>query len=185
MSDGGNLDTVISETTNGPFSYFSLPSLNDSGTVAFNVGLTTGGGAILEKSSDGKFTTIADTSSGSIFKDFKSDVALNQEGDVAFLADLNGGGTALFTGTTSGLKKVIAVGDALDGSTVTDLFIAHKGLNDHGQIAFDAQLANGGLEVFRADTVAVPAPSSISSFGLAILCIVGYSWRRRKRTFPL
>ena len=179
VSDGSSLNTIIAETTDGPFSYFSVPTINDNGTVAFNAGLTTGEAAILTSTS-GKLTTIADTSSGSIFKDFKSDVALNQEGDVTFLAGLNDGNTAIYTKSSSGLEKVIAVGDALDGSTVSSLFVSHKGLNDHGQISFDAVLANGGQEVFRADPVAVPEPGSISSFGLVMLCIVSYRWGRRK-----
>jgi len=181
VSDGSSPNTVIAETNNGPFTYLSLPSINNNGTVAFNAGFTTGGAAIL-KNTDGNLTTVVDTSSGSIFKDFKSDVALNQQGDVAFLADLNDGSTAIYTATGSGLEKVIAVGDPLDGSTVTNLFVAHTGLNNNGQIAFDAVLANGGQEVFRADPVAVPEPSSVSLFGLAILCLVSYHWRRRNKS---
>lgn len=181
VGDGNSLKTVIAQGTNGPFSYFSLPSINDSGTVVFNAGFTTGGGAIL-KSNDGKLTTIADTSNGSIFKDFKSDVAINQQGDVVFLADLNDGGSAIYTATSLGLEKVIAVGDSLDGLTVTDLFVAHKGLNNDGQVAFDATLSNGGLEVFRADPTAVPEPSAgVPFLGVAILCMVSYHWRRRKQ----
>ena len=178
VSDGNSTNTVVAQTNNGPFTYLSLPSINNDGTVAFNAGFTTGGAAIL-KDTDGKFTIVADTRSGSIFKDFKSDVALNQQGNVAFLADLNDGSTAIYTGTETGLEKVIAVGAPLDGSTVTNLFISHKGINNNGEIAFDAVLANGGQEVFRADLVAVPEPSSVSLFGLAIVCMVGYYWRRR------
>ncbi len=179
IGDGSSLNTVVAQTTQGPFSYLSAPSLNNNDTVAFNAGLTTGGGAILE-STDGKLTTIADTSSSSIFKDFKSDVALNQQGDVAFLADLNDGSTAIYTKSALGLKKVISVGDSLDGSIVTSLFISHKGLNDDGQIAFDAVLANGGLEVFRAEPVAVPAPSSISFLAIGMICMICYRWRRHR-----
>ena len=159
--------------------------MNDNGTVAFNAGFTKGGAAIFE-SNDGNLTTIADTSSGSIFKNFNSDVALNQQGDVTFLADLKDGSTAIYTKSATGFHKVIAVGDPLDDSTVTSLFISHKGLNDHGQITFDAVLANGGEEVFRADPVPPPqqssvlSQSSISSLGLVILCLVSY-YRKRAR----
>ncbi len=180
VSDGSSFNTVVADTTNSPYIYLSLPSLNDSGTVAFNAGSTTGGAAILT-STDGKLTTIADTNSGSIFKDFKSDVALNQQGDIAFQADLNNGSTAIYTGSASGLNKVIAVGDSLDGSTVSTLFLSRGGLNDNGQIAFDAVLANGGQEVFRADPTAVPAPSGIPLLGLAMFSMIGYHWRHRKQ----
>ncbi len=184
VGDGKTLKTIITETSSGPFSYFSLPSINNSGVVAFNAGFTSGGAAIFE-TSNGKLTTIADTTSGSIFKDFKSDVALNQQGDVTFLADLKDGSTAIYTWSATGLHKVIAVGDALDGSTVSNLFISHKGLNDQGQIAFDAVLTNGGQEVFRADPVFSPNLSSVSSpssLGLvAIFSIVSYYWHHRKQ----
>ncbi len=183
VSDGRSLKTIVAETTSGPYSYFSVPTINNSGVVAFNAGFTTGKEAIF-KSSKGNLTTIADNTSRSIFKDFKSDVALNQQGDVTFLADLKDGSTAIYTWSGTGLHKVIAVGDALDGSTVTSILISHKGLNDRGQIAFDAVLANGGQEVFRADPAFAPNLSSVSSFsslGLAIFCIVGYYWSRRKQ----
>lgn len=179
VSNGTNITPVIDETTNGPFSYFSLPSLNSNGTVAFNVGFNTGGAAIVE-STNGKLTTITDTSS-SIFKDFTSDVALNQLGDIAFQADLNDGSTAIYTSTSSGLQKVIGVGDTLDGSTVATLFLSREGLNDAGQIAFDAVLTNGVQEVFRADPVTVPEPTNVPGLGIAMLVIICYHLRPWKK----
>lgn len=180
-SNNGTINSIVAQTANGPYSYLSLPTINDSGTVAFNAGFTTGGAAILE-SNNGILKTIADTSSNSIFSSFASDVALNQKGDLTFLANLKDGSTAIYTWSpTAGFTRVIAVGDSLDGSTVTGLFAAHDGLNNNGQIAFDATLATGGLEVFRADpAVAVPEPSNISSLAVAVLCIISYYWRRRK-----
>ncbi|MBV9385728.1 MAG: hypothetical protein JOZ78_04785 [Chroococcidiopsidaceae cyanobacterium CP_BM_ER_R8_30] len=184
VGNGSSINTII-DTNSGPYSYFSAPTLNNNGVVAFNAGLTTGEAFIYE-SVNGKLIEIANTGNGSIFKDFRSDVALNQQGDVTFLADLNDGGTAIYTGSRSGLQRVIGVGDSLDGSTVTDLFVSHRGLNDLGQIAFDATLATGGLEVFRADPASVPEPSSSASvLCLAILSIVSYCWRRRRQSAKL
>lgn len=172
---GGDL-TTIADTTSGRFTYFSSPTLNDSGTVAFNAGLTTGGSSIFT-SSDGNLTTIADTSGS--FNSFISDVAINEPGNVAFLADLDNGTTGIFTGSDSGFNEVIAVGDTLGGSTVTQLRISRNGLNDAGQIAFDAVLADGTQRVFRADPIAVPESGSSALFALAILGMVGIRWRRR------
>ncbi len=184
-SNGRSFKTIVSNTS-GSYSYFSLPSINNNGTVAFNAGYTNGREAIIE-STNGNLTTIADNSSGSIFKDFKSDVAINNQGDVAFLADLKDGSTAIYSWSAdSGFSKVIAVGQALDGSTVTSLFVSHKGLNDHGHVAFDAVLANGGDEVFRAEPGyglqqnSVLSLDGVSTVGLAIFSIVSYYWRHRK-----
>lgn len=177
VSNNGKL-TTIADSSQG-YTYFSVPEINNKGTVAFNAGLANGSSAIFE-STGGQLTTIADTNG--IFKDFKSDVALNEQGQVAFLADLKNGTTAIYTGSDLGLKQVIAVGDPLNGSTVSQLFVSHRGLNDLGQVTFDAVLANGySQEVFRADPIPVPEPSSIPLLGLAILGMVGYRWRRRRQ----
>lgn len=172
---GGQLTTIAD--TNSGFTYLSAPTLNDSETVAFNGGFAGGSGVFT--SSNGQITTIAETSG--IFSDFRSDVALNELGQVTFLADLDNGRTAIFTGSDSGLNEVIAVGDSLGGSTVTQLFISHDGLNDAGQVAFDAVLADGSQRVFRADPIAVPESNGSALFALAILGIVGLRWGRQKR----
>ena len=164
---------------------FSVPTINNNGTVALNVGYTNGKEAIIE-STNGHLTTIANNSTRSMFKVFKSDVAINNQGELAFLADSKDGKTSIYTwSAASGFHKVITVGEALDGSTVTSLFVAHKGLNSKGQVAFDAVLANGGYEVFRADPVyglqqnSVLSLDGASTLGLAIFSIVSYYWRYR------
>ena len=60
---------------------------------------------------------------------------------------LSGG---IFTGPDLVEDKVIAVGDALFGSTVTYVAFG-RGLNNNGQIAFTALLADGRSVVARAD----------------------------------
>ena len=183
-SNGRRFATIV-DTNSGSYSYFSVPSINVNGTVVLNVGYTNGKEAIIE-STNGQLTTIADNSDGSMFKDFKSDVAINNQGDLAFLADSKDGNTAIYTWSpTSGFHQVIKVGEALDGSTVTSLFVSHKGLNSKGEVAFDALLANGGDEVFRSDPVyglqqnSVLSLDGVSTLGLAIFSIVSYYWRHR------
>ncbi len=181
VSSAGKITSIISESDNGPFTYFSVPSLNNSGTVAFNAGFKTGGAAILEET-DGKFSIVADTTSG-LFKSFKSDVALNQKGEVAFLAALNDGRDAIYIGSSSGLKEIVAVGDSLGGSTVTNLFVSHDALNDSDQLTFDATLASGTEQVFLVNPLAVPEPTStFPLLGVAIVGMVGYRWRRTKQS---
>lgn len=178
---GGEVTPIITTTEYGPFNYLSAPSINNSGTVAFNAGFRTGGGAILE-SINGNLNTVVDTSNG-YFTNFRSDVALNQQGQVAFLADYDGG-TGIFTGSRdSGFNEVISVGDSIGGLTVQQLFISHRGLNDNGQLSFDAVLGDGIIHnVFRADPVAVPESNSSALFALAILALVGVRWRHRKQS---
>lgn len=175
---GGELTPIV-DTTNGIFNSLSSPTLNDSGTVAFNAGLAGGQSAIFT-SSGGNLTTIADTSGS--FSAFSSDVALNDPGNVAFLANLDDGTTGIFTGSDSGFNEIVAVGDTLGGSTVTQLFISHDGLNDAGQVAFGVYLADGTQRVFRADPIAVPESNGSALFAIAILGIVGLRWRRRMQS---
>lgn len=82
-------------------------------------------------------------------------VSLNNAGQVAFLF---GAGTRanILTGVGTALHPVIRTGDRLLGSTVTGLNFAREGLNDNGQVAFAAFLADGREVVVRAD----PAPGT-------------------------
>jgi hypothetical protein len=82
------------------------------------------------------------------------DVAVNAAGRAAFLAyrmPAAGSGSGIFTGPDAVADKVIATGDPLFGSTVTGLAFDRDGLNDAGQIAFRAQLADGRHVVVRAE----------------------------------
>jgi len=185
-SSGGAITPVV-DTSSGLFTKFSVATLNDSGTLAFDAGLANGGSAIYT-SSGGKLTTIADTSG--LFQDLTlSDVAINQKGQVAFLGQLKDGTVGIFDGSNPVTDKVIAVGDKLGNYTVQNLFVSHEGLNNSGQLAFDATLGDGNgnttEQIFLADPTnptAVPAPNSVPLLGISILVMIAYRWRRGKQS---
>lgn len=181
-SSSGEYST-IADTSSGLFTNFSVATINDSGTIAFGADLANGGSGIFT-SSGGKLTSIADTSG--LFKNLTlSDIALNQKGQVAFLGQLKDGTTSIFDGADPIANKVISVGDKLGNYTVTNLFISHEGLNDQGQIAFDATLVDGSgnttEQIFLANPTAVPeASGGLPLLGIAILGMVSYRWRKKQ-----
>jgi hypothetical protein len=87
---------------------------------------------------------------------------LNDNGVVAFDAAVGSGNEAqwgIFTGGDPITDRVIGVGDLLDGSAITGLGLG--GINNHGQIAFSANLQDGRFVIFRAEPVAIPEPATI------------------------
>jgi hypothetical protein len=129
------------------FSWLQRPSVNTSGTVAFIGRLDVGGvnGTYGVYTTDGISVKLVGTSPVDRF-------SLNDSGSVVIRKTLSGGaGTGLYLGR-SGLidQEVIGQGDALDGSTVTDAFIWEESLNDLGQVAFWAFLADGRRGVYVA-----------------------------------
>jgi hypothetical protein len=150
--------------------------------VAFQAVLDTGGVGIFT-GSGGATTSIVDSSG--LFS-FFGGPAINDEGTVAFLANLNTGGEGIFTGSGSVTNKVIATGDTLFGSTVTQLFFYNEGLNNTGQLAFFARLADGTSGIFRADPESTsepqPVPEPTSALGLLAVGLLGVGmWRKRQQ----
>jgi hypothetical protein len=139
------------------------PNINDLGTVAFHRFFGNRAGEELVTGTGGPLTVIADTAgpfaSFGFYFGFVPP-ALNNKGQVAFLADLDAGGTGIFTGTDPVANKVIQTGDTLDGAVITSLRFCDKGLNDAGQLAFQATLNDPSVPegvrvaIFRA----TPAP---------------------------
>jgi hypothetical protein len=139
---------------------FSAPSINNRGEIGF-VGLNNGTLSVIV--SDGKKTRIvADTNgpfagflSGTRFPgvigDFESGVSLNESGNVAFIGALDAGGLGIFTGPDVIKDKVIAIGDPLAGSSVSELDLSRQSLNNAGQIAFQATLTDGRYVIVRAE----------------------------------
>ncbi len=168
--------TTIADTRNSFSSLFGNGSpVNNNGIVAFEADLKSGGEGIF--TGNGKsVTTIADTSDS--FSGF-STPAINDEGTVAFEAGLKGSGGGIFTGSDPIADKVIANGDSLFGSTVTFVDITNpQSLNNLGQIAFVAALADGTRSIYVATPV--PEPSTITGSGLALAGLGLFKRRQQK-----
>src|SRR5207248_7349786 len=81
-------------------------------------------------------------------------VSINNGGEIVFGATLTAGGRGFFKGSDPVADKIIAIGDALSGSTVVGFpqnAMNPRGLNNDGQILFRADLADGRRVLVRAD----------------------------------
>jgi hypothetical protein len=142
----GNTTTPAGTITSDFFSHIAV---NNSGTVAASTE-----GHRIYVSSGGNLQLFVSNISA-----FSEDdaVSINDSGEIAFFADLSAGGSGIFTGPDPVLDKVVETGDALDGSTILALGFGSEGLNNSGEIAFWAKLANGQQGEFVAS---IPEPSS-------------------------
>ena len=134
----------------------------------------------LPASAQRAFTLIADTGPESPFSGFgfSPSLSLNDAGTVAFLADLRAGGSGLFTGSDPVADRIIGTGDALFGSVVTGLSFYRDGLNNNGELAFRATLADGRQVIARA---VIPEPGTLALLAGAAVPGVGLALRRRRQ----
>jgi hypothetical protein len=141
VADGSRRDPPVTiANTAGPYSSFGTwVSINNAGVAAFTAELDAGGRGVF--AGDGTMTTTIADNSGAF--DAFDEPAINNAGDVAFRAELDDGGHGIYVGADPVADKVIAYGDALFGSTVTQLEFFHFGHNDAGQIAFVYSLDDG------------------------------------------
>ena len=144
-SSGGELNPVLLE--NSTLNGFDHPNINDQGKIAFS-GQNNGVAGIFTIDNNGSLSTITDASGS--FTSF-GNLSLNNQGTVAFEAGLDTGGNGIFIGPDPVADKVIATGDSLLGSTVTNVDFLPGGLDSSGEVAFFAQLADGTTGIFRAD----------------------------------
>jgi len=122
------------------------PVINNSGTVAFEgaVGSIHG----IYTTDTGASVTLVGTGPGA-----GQGFSINNSGAVAYRRDAGDGpGRGVFVGRPGAVdRKVIGLGDPLDGSTVSSVRVWPESLNDDGQVAFWAHLANDRVGVYRAD----------------------------------
>ena len=123
---------------NSPLSNYTVPSINESATVAFNAGLDVGGQGIFTGNSKGT-TTIADSTG--VF-DLFSSADINNQGTVAFLAQLDDQSTGVFTSTNGQITTLV------DTSSGFSSFLSDPSLNNQGKVAFQATLDNGITGIF-------------------------------------
>jgi len=183
--NGGSLNTSADSNPSSPFNAFYGNAINNKGTVAFSAGLKDNSQGIFT-SSGNQTAKIVDTTGS--FKQFNfpsqpnSTLSINDEGTVAFVGKLNAGSTGIFTGPDPVADKVIGTGDLLDDSTVTNLILSDRALNNSDQVVFVATLtdANGTTHeaVYRAEPV--PEPRNVAVFGMATFVMLGSAWLRRK-----
>ena len=177
LAPGGS--PVQIANTSGPFADFfnqGRVALNDSGTVGFVASLDAGGQGLYKVAPGGSPVEIANTSGP--FSSFGSP-SINALDVLTFTADLDAGGRDLYVLPPGGLlTRLIGTGDPLDGSTITGFAFPSNtsALNDAGQIAFVANLADGRQGVFVATPV--PEPTSLAFLGA---CGVAAFVHRRRR----
>lgn len=153
----------------------AAPSINDSGTVAF-LGELTGGGQAIYSGSGGSLTLIADT-----FGAYSALGApiINNSGSVFFGVLTNAGALEFYVDSA----RVIGTGDALDGSTVTNLNYFGDVLSNTGSVAFFAELADGRTGIYvAAATAAVPEPSSVLLLSAGFGGLLAFAHRFRGKT---
>lgn len=157
VEDGGAVITNL---------FLQRPVINNAGVIAF-VGRHADGRVGVFKTTDGSSFTYVGSGATQGGHDR---ISLNDRGEVAFDATASAGhNEILYVGSGSGsAKAVIGQGDALDGSIAQQLFMWHESLNDHGQLAFYAMLADGRRGVYRADPqwlASVSFTQSVTSCG--------------------
>lgn len=172
LKGDGKTITTVADSTSG-LKNLQFPAINDRGNVVFTADLNTGGnGAFI--GSNGSVRNFVDTSGA--FSIIRA-TSINNKDEVAFGADLDAGGEGVFIGSNSITDKVIATGDTLFGSTVTNVFaFSNNFINDRGQIVFSAELTDGRRVIARAEPLStsptsVPEPNFLLS--LAVLPILG------------
>lgn len=160
----------VLEEGRGAISDPRVIGFSDSGYIGLMTDLNSVRGTSIYLVNDTDSTLIANEGDpapqdGLFFLDIHSrSPALNENGQIAFVSDLsdqvNGDitGTALFLyDPVDGLQQVLATGDELDTSTITSLSLVgsaysptsrpissnHSGLNNHGDLAFHFELADG------------------------------------------
>jgi hypothetical protein len=133
--------SVVDVVNNFDFFGFGDPVINDAGVVADSAG----GVAGLEIfSGNARGITARTDPSSALFAEFEHP-SMNNRGAVAFSAFETNGAQGIFVELTGGASPVavLQTGDPLFGSTVTAVTVGRFAFNDHFQLVFGYELADG------------------------------------------
>lgn len=177
LLNGTALNLTYTDNPFGPPSTVALEQYSDAdvssdGTIIFSANFNALYDAIYVYK-NGVLTQYMKSGIGSRPAGPYANPAINDNGVTAVL--FNWGTKSIKTGIGSPTDTVISVGDALAGSTVTDLGFQKDGLSEGNQLTFTATLADGRTGVFVTQ---VPEPT-----GVAVVAVgAGALLRRRRRT---
>ena len=164
---GQNGSTLIADSS-GSFLFFNNPSINDSGTVAFDAATNSSRG-IYVRAPGQPLTTYTDTNSG--FQ-FVSAPTLNNSGEVFYEGNVSNNLNTFFAfdgpSPTNGV-----IPHTLFGLPATQLSFGYDLLNDSGQVVFGYELNSGDFGVGLASPVPEPA------FAVGAVLATVLLWRRR------
>lgn len=182
-SDGSSLLLTEDQDSNplAPFNAFdsTTPGMSDDGSKVAFIARTTSSSATrgVHLWDNGAVIPIALPGGGiNSVDNFSANV--NDNGLVVFRATDTSGNISVFLGDGSGVQRMLGVGDTImtDLGPRTITFLAgNPDINNSGEIAFAAQLNNGGNVVIAAY---IPEPAS---FGAAAMLAVAIVRRRRAR----
>lgn len=141
--------TTIAEVDASMYKFRGV-SMNAAGEVAFTAFIEDDLEAIMV-GSGGPLRTVVDTAGPFMNINVSTVPSINDSGTVAFTASLDDLRKGLFIGPDPDADRVVLLGDALAGSKVKDLAACGQSLNDVGQLAFTAELADGRAVIVRAD----------------------------------
>lgn len=131
----------VIDTNNSDFFQFGDPVINEPGIVA---DFAAGGTQLEVFSGNGNGITVRNDPASALFIDLEHP-SINNHGAIAFSALAADGSQEIFVELTGGasLVAVLQSGDPLFGSTVTGLSVGRFALNDHLQLVFEYELADG------------------------------------------
>lgn len=182
LSSGGVLTSLVDTSTaipggTGNFTGLAFPDYNGTTMVFTAAGSNSQSG--LYASTGGTVSLLADTNTpipegmGNFTTFFAS--AINADGLVATLASGSNGQSGIYLSDGSALSKVVAVGDSIEGHTVSGVSLVAGGF-DGSMIAFQASFSGGSSGLYVAT---VP---EASTFTLAIIGLVSAAAWRLQRT---